>query len=92
VVNEDDIILLTAITEHWVYPIMSRKDLDVVRGRYHMPLIFLAPHTRLSTLVQAVESMSPPLVLTAEMLGMFYTSKVCMLYTSRCLYVLTRVR
>ena len=76
-VNEDDTILLTAITEQWVYPIMSRKDIDVVRGRYHMPLIFLAPHTRLSTLVQAVESMSPPLVLTAEMLGMFYTSKVC---------------
>jgi len=75
-VNEDDATLLTAITEQWVYPIMNRKDLDIVRGRYHMPLVFLVPHTRLSNLVQAVETMSPPLILTAEVLGMYYTSKV----------------
>ena len=75
-VNEDDATLLTAITEHWIYPIMNRKDLDIVRGRYHMPLMFLVPHTRLSNLVQAVETMSPPLVLTAEILGMYYTARV----------------
>lgn len=75
-VSEDDATLLTAITEQWVYPIMNRKDLDIVRGRYHMPLVFLVPHTRLSNLVQAVETMYPPLVLTAEILGMYYTSKV----------------
>ena len=75
-VNEDDATLVTAITEQWVYPIMNRKDLDIVRGRYHMPLVFLVPHTRLSNLVQAVETMSPPLVITAEILGMYYTARV----------------
>ena len=76
VVYEDDATLLTAITEQWVYPIMNRKDLDIVRGRYHMPLLFLVPHTRLSNLIQAVETMTPPLVITAEVLGMYYTSRV----------------
>ena len=79
-VNEDDATLVTAITEQWVYPIMNRKDLDIVRGRYHMPLVFLVPHTRLSNLVQAVETMSPPLVLTAEVLGMYYTARVSTFY------------
>ena len=80
-VNEDDATLVTAITEQWVYPIMNRKDLDIVRGRYHMPLVFLVPHTRLSNLVQAVETMSPPLVLTAEVLGMYYTARVSYIRT-----------
>ena len=79
-VNEDDATLITAITEQWVYPIMNRKDLDIVRGRYHMPLVFLVPHTHLSNLVQAVETMSPPLVLTAEVLGMYYTARVSTFY------------
>ena len=75
-VYEDDATLLTTITEQWVYPIMNRKDLVIVRQINHVPLLFLVWHILLSNLIQAVETMTPPPVITAEVLGMYYTSRV----------------
>lgn len=56
-----------ALTEYWIHTGGPKRE----PGRYHTPSAFFAPGTRLSTLVQAVESAHPPLVLTAELCGLY---------------------
>ena len=48
---------------------------------YHIPSIFFTPHTRLMTLVQSVENVSPPLVPNALLCGLHFTSEVHHIYT-----------
>ena len=65
-----------ALTDHWIHTGGPKKE----AGRYHIPALFFTPGTRLSTLLQAVEAAYPPLVLTAELCGLYYSSMVVHMY------------
>lgn len=56
-----------ALTDYWIHTGGPKRE----PGRYHTPPSFFAPGTRLSTLVQVVENANPPLVLTAELCGLY---------------------
>ena len=73
VTDPTDAFVFAALTEHWVHPGGPKREV----GRYHIPSQFFIPGTRLSTLIQAVEGASPPLVFTAEICGLYYTPIVC---------------
>ena len=72
VTDSTDAFVFGALTEHWVHPGGPRRE----QGRYHISSQFFVPNTRLGALVQAVEGASPPLVFTAELCGLYYTSVV----------------
>ncbi len=61
--------IFNALVEHWIHTGGPKKEM----GRYHIPAIFFTPGSRLSGLLQAVETTSPPLVLTAEICGLYYS-------------------
>ena len=67
-----DLSALAALTEHWIHPGGSRRE----SGRYHISSQFFIPDTRLSVLLQVVESAVPPLVFTAELCGLYNTPLV----------------
>ena len=72
VTNPTDFFLLGVLTEHWLHPGGPKRE----SGRYHISSQFFVPNTRLAALVQAVESSTPPLVLTAEICGLHYSRVV----------------
>ena len=76
VTNPVDATVLSALVEHWVHVGGgSRRE----QGRYHTPSVFFTPGTRLGILLQAVETASPPLVLTSDLCGLYYNKVVsCM--------------
>lgn len=61
--------IFAALTEHWIHTGGPKKEM----GRYHLPVVFFTPGTRLNGLLQAVENASPPLVQTAELCGLYYS-------------------
>lgn len=63
---------LSALTEHWIHTGGPKKE----AGRYHIPSLFFTPGTRKSLLVQAVENAYPPLVLIAELCGLYHSAVV----------------
>ena len=63
---------LSALTDHWIHTGGPRKE----AGRYHIPAQFFTPGTRLSGLLQAVETAHPPLVPTPDLCGLYYSTMV----------------
>ncbi len=69
IVDATSLNVLSSLVDHWMHTGGPKREI----GRYHIPQSFFVPFTKMSALVQAVESASPPLVLTAELCGLYFS-------------------
>jgi len=69
IIDPTSLTVLSALVDHWMHTGGPKREI----GRYHTPQQFFVPMTKLNALLQAVETANPPLVLTAELCGLYFT-------------------
>ena len=69
IIDPTSLNVLSALVDHWIHTGGPKREV----GRYHIPQQFFIPTTKLNALVQAVETANPPLVLTAELCGLYFS-------------------